>query len=229
MARAKKTETATAVNAETKEVKIPEQNREELEQLKETNAQLQTQLAEMMKQIEELKNQKPQVITFSGETEKVQFLWEAPVADDNVVDFGMNGMYGRIVGKTGAFSVPKSEMSRVMTSDTRMFLDMRWLIIVSGLTDEEREAYGVDYKENEVLDRQMFRKMVDMGDRIVEVYPQLCDHHKDIVAKTFYETWLKDPVRVDKEVVKKLYKMDKKEAFKRIIKGMNAAELEDEE
>lgn len=39
----------------------------------------------------------------STSTEQVHFLWMAPVADDNVVQFGDGGMYGNIVGKTGSF------------------------------------------------------------------------------------------------------------------------------
>ena len=198
---------------------------DEVAQLKAANEQLTKALADMQEQIKALQTQAPQVITYSPDTERVQFQWEAPVSDETQVDFGTNGMYGRIVGKTGSFSVPKDELSRLLTAEVRMYLDKRWLIVVSGLDEQEREALGVDYKEGEVLDRKMFMKMVDMGERILEIYPNLCQEHKNIVGRFFYETWLKDPKRLQRDVVVKLYKVDKNIAFQKIIEGMNADEL----
>lgn len=197
------------------------------EMLKQSNEMLMQKLAEMQEQIARMQNQTPQIVTYAADTERVQFLWEAPVSDENEVDFGPNGLYGRIVGKTGSFSVPKNELSRILTAAVRSYLDKRWLIVISGLNDEEREAMGVDYTKGELLDKKMFRTMVEHGEDLVELFPALCKEHKEIVAKTFYETWLNDPKRVQKDVVTKLYQTEKNVAFKKIIEGMNAQELAD--
>lgn len=197
------------------------------EMLKQSNEMLMQKLAEMQEQITRMQNQAPQVVTYAADTERVQFFWEAPVANNNEVDFGPNGLYGRIVGKTGSFSVPKNELSRILTAAVRMYLDRRWLIVVSGLNEEEREALGVNYAKGEILDKKMFRTMVENGEDIVEIFPGLCDEHKEIVAKTFYETWQNSPQMVSREVVMALYKSYKNIALKKIIEGMNAQELED--
>ena len=82
----------------------------------------------------------PQIVQLSAETERVHFLWQAEVSDENIFEVGPNGMYGRIIGKTGSFYVPKSDLSRVMDAMFRLLLQKRWIIAVDGLTDEEREA-----------------------------------------------------------------------------------------
>lgn len=185
-------------------------------------------IAELERQLKELlqKQQQPQIVQVSASTEKVFFQWMAEVADDNIVEFGPNGMYGRIVGKTGSFYVPKDDLSRVLDSMNRYFLDQRWLIILSGLTDEEREVYGVKYEEGELLDRQAFAKLVKMDDEILEIYPMLCAGHKTMVAKRFYEAWSRNNGSVKREVVTKLNEMSKEAGsergdFIRIIEEMN--------
>lgn len=171
----------------------------------------------------------PQVIQVSqvaAETEKVRFLWQAEVADDNLILFGDGGMYGRIVGKTGSFYVPKNDLSRVMDGLNRLFLEKRWLIVLSGLNEEERETYGVNYKEGEILDRKMFDKMVDMGKDILDVYPDLCDGHKEIVAKRYYEAWKNGSKKIERETVVALNRMSPNSSFRTILEEMNARDVE---
>ena len=163
--------------------------------------------------------------------EMVTFLWQAPVANDNVIEFGDKGQYGQITGATGTFSVPKDELSRVLSADVWLFLRNRWLIVLDGLTDEERELYGVDYKSGEVLDRNTFSHAVDMGMDIVPLYERLCTPHKEIVAKRFYEAWLEKIKPIDREVIVSLRNMSRGldaqvGAFQKILEEMNA---EDEE
>lgn len=188
-------------------------------------AELKAQLAELMKM-----QAQPQVIQVSASTEKIFFLWMAEVADDNIVEFGPNGMYGRIVGKTGSFYMPKDDLSRILDGLNRYFLDQRWLIVVSGLTDDERKAYGVDYKEGELLDQKAFAKMVELGDEILEIYPKLCEGHKAMVAKHFYEAWQKRNPHIKGHIVTALNSMSKtpeneRGSFIRILEEMKADEL----
>ena len=229
------------------EVKVAEQNNEELpaetveepaaeevnlpeiELLKKQNELLKAQLdaiSEQFKTLSEQKAAQPTVVTYAADTERVHFLWEAPVAKDNIVDFGPNGMYGRIIGKSGSFYVPKADLSRIMSADVRTWIDKRWLIIISGLDEVERDAFNANYKEGEVLDRRAFERIVEMGDEILNIYPELCEEHKKMVAKTYYESWKKKSVYVKRETVLALYKIDGAMAFKKILEDMNAQEIE---
>lgn len=151
----------------------------------------------------------PNIIQYVGDTEKVQFLWQAEVADDNVVMFGDGGMYGQVVGKSGTFFVPKSELSRVLTDVNRVYLKRRWLIVVSGLTEEEREALGVDYQEGELLDKRAFAKMVELGDELLDIYPKLCEGHKRMVAQRYMEAYTNSSPYVTRDRVEKLNEMSK--------------------
>ena len=201
----------------------------ETDALREQNELLKKQLEAMQKQMESLA--KPQVVQVMADTEKVHFLWQAEVSDSNVVHFGDGGMYGRIVGKTGSFYVPKSDLSRVLTEVNRLHLKRRWLIIVSGLDDEERVALGVDYKEGELLDKRAFAKMVDLGDEILEIYPALCEGHKKMVAQRYAEAFHKNNPNVTRERVLALNAMSKeagseKGDFTPIIEMMNQRDAE---
>lgn len=201
----------------------------ESDALREQNELLRKQLEAMQKQMEALA--KPQVVQVMADTEKVHFLWQAEVSDSNVVHFGDGGMYGRIVGKTGSFYVPKSDLSRVLTEVNRLHLKRRWLIIVSGLDEEERVALGVDYKEGELLDKRAFAKMVDLGDEILEIYPALCEGHKRMVAQRYAEAFHKNNPNVTRERILALNAMSKeagseKGDFTPIIEMMNQRDAE---
>ena len=168
----------------------------------------------------------PQIVQVNTNTEQVHFLWMAPVADDNVVQFGDGGMYGNIVGKTGSFYVPKPDLSRILTEMNRRFMAQRWLMVVSGLTDEEREALGVDYKPGEVLDRKAFAKMVELGDAILDIYPALCEGHKMMVAQMYADAYRQGSVYVTRERTVKLNAMSKRKDHEKgdfiaIIEDMN--------
>lgn len=202
-----------------------------VELLKAQNEMLQRQMEELQKQL--LALQRPQVIQVAADVERVYFLWQAEVADYNLVTFGPGGMYGSITGKTGTFSVPKNELSRILDNRTRNFLEKRWLIVVDGMTDDEREALGVSYADGEVLDRKVFSRMVDLSkDEICEVYEKLCESHKEMVGRRFYEAWQNMNPAVTREKVIALRNITRDKgldikAFQTILQEMNASEEEE--
>ena len=172
----------------------------------------------------------PQIVQVTADTERVQFLFQAEVSPDNIYEIGPNGMYGRIVGKTGTFSVPKSDLSRVMDSMFRLLLQKRWIIAVDGLTQEERDAYGVSYREGELLDREGFRRMVELGKGMLDLYPRLCEGHREMVAKRYHEEYLSKSPHVTRELVVELNRLSKQLGskdgdFADIIEAMNRADL----
>lgn len=169
----------------------------------------------------------PQVVQVSASTEQVHFLWMAPVADDNVIQFGDGGMYGNIVGKTGSFYVPKPDLSRILTEQNRRFMEERWLIVVSGLNEEEREALGVNYREGELLDKRAFAKMVELGDGLLDIYPTLCEGHKMMVAQRYADAYRAGSAWVTRERTVALNQMSKRKGHEKgdfiaIIEDMNA-------
>lgn len=194
--------------------------------------------AEMQKQLETMKEamlaaQKPSIIQVAADTEKVQFLWMAQVCDENIYEVGPGGMYARLVGKgPSRFLVPKSELSRAMDTMFRQLMDCRWIIVLSGLTDEERKVYGVDYRPGEYLDEMAFTRMVEQGDKMLDIYPLLCDGHKEMVEKSYYEAWKEKHPQVTRELVMKLKSLAAdagrtENAFKRIILEMNEADAKE--
>ena len=191
---------------------------------------LKKQLAEMQELLKQANESKTQVIQVAQQKEEpVYFLYEAEVADDNIYEIGDHGQYGRITGKTGSFAVPKGELSRVMDNMFRSMLEKRWIIVLSGMTDEEREIYGVNYKEGEYLDKKAFSKMVDLGEEMLEIYPKLCDGHKEMVAKRYFEAYKAGNANVTRDIVTKLNALSKESGnqkgdFTSIIELMNAAD-----
>ena len=145
----------------------------------------------------EMDERKPQVIQVAAETEKVVLRFQAEVADDNEAVFGEGGYFGKITGKRGFLTIPKSEfVSRFRDLNVQWMLENRWLIVLSGLTDEEREMYGVDYKPGEILDDRAFTKMLDMSDEeLLAIFPGLCKQHREMVARRLMTDYFKNGPR----------------------------------
>ena len=210
-------------------VKEPEKN-PEVEALK-------AQLAETQRMLEMMQAQlavaRPQVVQVMADTEKVALRWQAEVAEENVLALGPNGTYGTITGQTGYASVPKSEWSKFLDESMKGFIKKRMLIVLSGLSDDERETYGCMYREGELLDEKAFQKMLDMGEEMIAVFPALCHEHKEMVARRFVSGYANNhPSAHNRKLVvalNELSKQDplfpKKGAFSSIIEQMNASDL----
>ena len=200
------------------ESKVTDRRDEQIEALKAQIEQLKQLVAQQAAQPPQ------QIVVSTDNSERVWFLWMADVADDNVTLIGEHGEYGRIVGKVGTFYVPKNDLSRILDTANRYYLEQRWMIVVDGLTDEEREALGVDYKEGELLDRKAFMKITELGDTLLEIFPALCTSHKDMVASRFHEAY-ESGKKLYRPLIVELNKIYNSPAFVDIIERMNAEEL----
>nr|DAR47068.1 MAG TPA: hypothetical protein [Caudoviricetes sp.] len=195
-------------------------------------------VAEVMKSIP----QQPQVVQVMADTEKVVMRWMAPVADDNVAVFGQNGMYGQVTGKNGTVIVPKSEWSRFYDETMRRFMERRWLVVLSGMSDDERALYHCNYRKGEIMDEKAFANIFIMRDGLLDVFDDLCTEHQEMVAKSFWEaaqdgkldgSW-RGLVKALNAKNKKRYKdvpagdVRKKGMFQPVIDMLNGAEDEDE-
>lgn len=188
----------------------------------------QAEIDSLKEQIEQLKallkEQAKSPAVAIKEEERVWFLWLANVADYNVLTIGDHGQYGRIVGSVGTFYVPKNELSRVMDAAFRHYMENRWLIVTSGLTEEERIALDVNYKDGEVMDEKMFRRIADMGKDLLDIYPNLCEEHKRMVAGKMHEAY-ESGKKMNRQLIVDLNSIYPCEAYKDIIERMNEAEL----
>nr|DAI48824.1 MAG TPA: hypothetical protein [Caudoviricetes sp.] len=190
-----------------------------------------------------LQNVKPQVVQVMADTEKVVMRWCAPVADDNVAVFGPNGMYGQVTGKNGTVMVPKSEWSRFFDGTMRDFLKNRWLVVLGGMSDEEREIYGCRYRPGELIDEKAFSCVLTMGDELLDIFGNLCTEHQEMVAKVFYDAMERNELgEKDRNLLKKLNAMSReryvdcdksdvrrKGMFAPVIRAINAAGDGDDE
>lgn len=182
------------------------------------------------------------VIRVSADTPMVKLLYQCECSPVNVVNFGVNGKFGSITGKTGKLSITKEAFVGEFRDElVQNLLASRELIVVDGLTDDEREMYGVNYRQGEFMDEKVFAKMVDMGDAILDIYPDLNQTYKDMVAKRFAEEYEKNPKRIARDLVVRLNDMSKKStkdlpkgdlrrkgAFSGVIEKMNEAENAEE-
>lgn len=80
--------------------------------------------------------------------------------------------------------VPKKEFgNKFMSTLARKLIDKRHLIVMSGLTQDERERWNCDYRDGEVLDERTFDKMLDYPTpKLAEIFEKLCPEHQRFVA-----------------------------------------------
>ena len=211
-----------AKEAEAREEVKNEEN-SEYELLKAQNEAMKKQMDALMEQLQEM--QKPQIIQVSADSPNVHLMWQAEVADDNVVAFGDGGRYGTIKGKRGEFFMRKTDFSTIMDERMRFYLANRWLIVLDGLTQEEREAYEVDYKDGEYLDKKAFAKMIEIGADILNIYPNLCEGNKKMVSQRYADAF-NNGQHIDRAVVEKLNEMSKtpknpRGDFVQIVEALN--------
>lgn len=172
-------------------------------------AELRAMVQSLQKQMTE-QSGATKVVQVMADTEKVTLRFQSECADDNIIMFGPNGMYGQVTGKSGTLLVPKAEWSRFMTEQVRYLMDTRQLIILSGLDDDEMAMYGCDYKDGELLDRNAFMKLLDMGDELIELFPNLCKTHREMIAKRFLTAYEQGDARAqNRDLVVKLNQISK--------------------
>lgn len=196
-----------------------------------TEEQVQAMIAQAVaKATADLRAQQPQVIQIAADVEKVHFLWMAPVAKDNRLHIGGdNSGFAPITGEYGEFFVPKSDLSRIMDGQFREWMRRRWIIVVDGMSDEEREIYGVSYHDGELLDKMAFSRIVEMEDKILDIYPKLCPGHREVVAKCYYEAYMAKSQHVRRDVVTRLNDISvelgsENGDFDAILEAMNEAD-----
>lgn len=154
------------------------------------------------------------VVQISTDKPLVKMLFIDDCADDNVLGFGVNSKFGTITGPIGYINVPKDEwLGEFRDNLVQMLLRERKLIVLDGLTDEERVMHGLDYKPGEVLDEKMFRNLLDHMDELPEIFKKLCPTVRAVVAARLQTAYDAGDPRIlnNRDIIVKLNKISKKD------------------
>lgn len=91
--------------------------------------------------------------------------------------------------------IPKKEFGgKFMSPLVRLLIDKRHLLVVDGLTEDERIRWNCDYKDGEVLSERVFDHMLDFDTtQLCDIVAHLCDEHKRFVCRRITQA------RVDKD------------------------------
>lgn len=177
------------------------------------------------------------VVKVSAEKEFVRMLYLDDCSNDNELFFGPNRKFGSITGPVGYINVAKDDwLGEFRDNLVQSLLKSRKLIVLDGLTDEERRLHDVEYKDGEVMDEKLFRNLLDHIQELPEIYKKLCPAMKQIVATRFQTAYDANDPRVirNREIVVQLNKISKKDfagasendprregLFVNIVRGLN--------
>lgn len=170
-------------------------------------------------------SQQQQTIVQVAKEEYVTILYIGAIATGTVVALPK---WGQITYAGGMLDIPKKDfLQGIGIQVNNELLRKRSLIVLNGLTDEERRRFGVEYKEGECLTTEAFFSLLDFNqDKIVEIFTKLCETHKRTVAKIFMSAYFeKHDNRINRETIRELNKISKvveqEGLFTPIIEDMN--------
>ena len=182
--------------------------------------------------------------TAAGTDGVVTMFFQMEVNDANEIHLGPNGKFGTITGKHATITIPKRDfIGEFRTTTVQYLLKNRNLIVVDGLTDAERKIYGVEYQEGEYLEPEVYQRLIDMGDKVLEIFGSLSPAWREMIASKFAEAYENKTLKCSRECLVKLNRISRQDykdlpkgderrkgGFYGIIHQMNAVdEAEDEE
>lgn len=161
----------------------------------------------------------------------VKLLYVDSAIPNNQIPIGGGRM---ITGSGKIFSVALTDFEGTFqTPLTTKLLKERKFIVLSGLDKEQRDQYGVDYKEGEVIKNEgMFDWLLNLPvDKAVEMYTALCQEHRRLAEGRFLDAFEKGDNRLTRDRVEALNAVSKgdyedgKGALSPIVKALNDAVL----
>ena len=180
--------------------------------------------------VEAYKASQPQTVVQVAKDEYVTVLFIGAIASGTTVSMPK---WGQINYAGGMLDIPKKEfLQGIGVQVNNALLRERQIIVLSGLTDEERRRFGVDYKEGEYLtDKALYELIGYDTEKVCDIFTKLCDEHKRIVAKVYLTAYFeKQDKRVHRDTVKALNSLsksvDKDGLFTPIIEDMGRRDAE---
>lgn len=176
-----------------------------------------------------LANTAPQIVQVAPTENPVVLLFLGGIMPGSTVTLGE---LGNIYRDGGTLTVSKENFFSKLNGTAEFMLRTRQLIVVSGLTDEERERYGVLYNEKELLNERTYGRLLSYSpEELKTIYAALCPEHKAIAAKAFRTAIDNQDGRVTEAKLKLLAKADKEAGIKdstfKAMLAMFAPETED--
>lgn len=180
--------------------------------------------------LEAYKASQPQTVVQVAKDEYVTILFIGAIAEGTTVSMPK---WGQINYAGGMLDIPKKEfLQGIGVQVNNALLRERQIIVLSGLTDEERRRFGVDYKEGEYLTVTALYELIGYDtEKICDIFAKLCNEHKSIVAKIFIGAYFdKHDNRINRDTVKALNSLsksvDKDGLFTPILEDMGARDAE---
>lgn len=159
-----------------------------------------------------LENNAPQIVQVAPAENPVVLLFLGGIMPGSTVALGE---LGNIYRDGGTLTVTKEAFFSKLNGTAEFMLRKRQLIVVSGLTDEERERYGVLYNEKELLNEKTYGRLLSYNpEELKTIYSALCPEHKAIAAKAFRTAIDNQDGRVTEAKLKLLAKADKEAGIK---------------
>lgn len=180
--------------------------------------------AAMQKMIAEMLAKQPQPVMQVNyqKEEMVTLLYMGAVAEGSMVTL-WEGF--EIQGRGGTRDIPKKEFLQHLSQGVLTRLKDRRLIVVDGLSDDERERYGVKYSDNELASVEIYYKLLSYDeDKIISIFKNVCDSHKTIIASLFKTAYMAHDNRINQPLIERLNKVSKtvdpKGMFSDILRDM---------
>ena len=165
------------------------------------------------------------VVINNAKEETVTLLYMGTVEETSTVPLGK---LGEIQGRGGTRDIPKKEFMQNINAAISKRLKDRRLVVLDGFTDEERERYGVNYTDGELLSSNIYYKLLTMKeDEVAHIFQKACFRHKQIIATLYIDAYMAGDNRVNQPFMQRLNELSKKDdpdgMFKPILKDMIAA------
>lgn len=213
----------TENKAKTNEVKTTSKNQYSSEEIAkvlntpEAQATMQKMIAEML-----AKQPQPVMQVNYQKEEMVTLLYMGAVAEGSMVTL-WEGF--EIQGRGGTRDIPKKEFLQHLSQGVIKRLKDRRLIVVDGLSDDERERYGVKYTDNELASVDIYYKLLSYDeDKIISIFKNVCNSHKTIIASLFKTAYMAHDNRINQPFIERLNKasktIDPKGMFSDILRDM---------
>ena len=180
-----------------------------------------------------LATQQPTVVQVAAQKEEmVTLLYMGAVAEGSRVNLGEK--LGEIMGRGGTRTISKTIFFENMTPNIINRLKDRRLIVMDGLTEEERERYGVNYKDGELVSKDIYYKLLDLDENtVVSIFKKACFRHKQLIASLYGDAYNMADNRINQPLIQKLQQaskeVDKAGMFTAILKDMAKALGDDSE
>lgn len=220
---------------------VRENDNEAIEPQKENAGYTEVQVQEMIARAvaQALARQKQEASATRASDEMVTMRFVAEVNDRNVIPLGNRSQYGEIVGKRWMGQIPKMAFKGdFRTPLVQALLKKRNLIVIDGLTEDERRIYGVQYAEGEVIDEKLYDRMTRMSESdLLPIYEGMCPEWRRMLAVKFADAFDRGELKVTRDALLALNKISRKDnkdfprddirrkgAFWQIIQKLNLSE-----